>query len=456
MKRLFGSLILLCALALVFMAAGPHGGGPVGPPVGGGGGAPVNAQYLVVAADGTLTNETVASGDGILLITAADFAAMRALLDLEAGTDFYSIAAANAAFQPLDADLTIYAGITPSADVQAILGAANYAAIRTLLTLVPGVDIQGYDADLATAAGATTWSTFYKNGAAALTALPLGANTRFFMSNGPASAPSWQAIVEAYLSLSDNTTNDATTLRHGFMPKLNGTNYAYLDGGGTWRNAVTMPADPNEDKIPFWDDGANAFAWLDLPDGMGISGTTITYTPWQAVYVAAAAFVCDGTNCSDPAAAQINSGPNQYYTTCSDAAGTIEFSIGMPENWDGGSIIIEPVVFSTEATPTGTIEWELSIQKCANDESIDNTWVTANGNVYFEDAETSNTTVDTQYDLFKCKNKTAMAAGGAGGDQLFIKLTRDNDDGTHDTSTQDINVLGIKVYYQVDALNEKD
>ena len=49
-----------------------------------------------------------------------------------------------------------------------------------------------------------------------------------------------------------------------------------------------------------------------------------------------------------------------------------------------------------------------------------------------------------------------MAAGGAGGDQLFVKLTRDNDDATHDTSTQTINVLGVKVYYQIDDLDEKD
>lgn len=40
------------------------------------------------------------------LLGAANYAAMRTLLDLEAGTDFYSISAADAAFQPLDADLT--------------------------------------------------------------------------------------------------------------------------------------------------------------------------------------------------------------------------------------------------------------------------------------------------------------------------------------------------------------
>lgn len=46
------------------------------------------------------------------LVAAADYAAIRALLDLEAGTDFYSISAANAAFQPIHARLSDIAGAT--------------------------------------------------------------------------------------------------------------------------------------------------------------------------------------------------------------------------------------------------------------------------------------------------------------------------------------------------------
>jgi len=61
----------------------------------------------------------------------------------------------SATYQPLDADLTTYAGITPSANVQSLLGAANYSAMRTLLSLVPGTDVQAYDADLTTYAGIT-------------------------------------------------------------------------------------------------------------------------------------------------------------------------------------------------------------------------------------------------------------------------------------------------------------
>lgn len=57
--------------------------------------------------------------------------------------------------QAYDADLTTYAGITPSANVQALLAAADYSAMRTQLSLVPGTNVQAYDADLATWAAVT-------------------------------------------------------------------------------------------------------------------------------------------------------------------------------------------------------------------------------------------------------------------------------------------------------------
>jgi hypothetical protein len=51
------------------------------------------------------------SANGGSLVTAVDYSAMRALLDLEAGTDFLSPAAIAAAYQPLDAQLTDVAGL---------------------------------------------------------------------------------------------------------------------------------------------------------------------------------------------------------------------------------------------------------------------------------------------------------------------------------------------------------
>lgn len=57
-------------------------------------------------ADLTTWAGVTSSANGRSLVSAANYAAMRTLLDLEAGTDFYSISAANAAFQPLATVLT--------------------------------------------------------------------------------------------------------------------------------------------------------------------------------------------------------------------------------------------------------------------------------------------------------------------------------------------------------------
>lgn len=48
---------------------------------------------------------------------------------------YLTTASAASTYQPLDADLTIYAGITPSANVQTLLGSSDFAAFRTNLGL---------------------------------------------------------------------------------------------------------------------------------------------------------------------------------------------------------------------------------------------------------------------------------------------------------------------------------
>ena len=60
---------------------------------------------------------------GRSIVDDANEATFKATVNLEIGTDV----------QAYDADLTTYAGITPSANVQSVLGAADYSAIRSLL-----------------------------------------------------------------------------------------------------------------------------------------------------------------------------------------------------------------------------------------------------------------------------------------------------------------------------------
>ncbi len=60
-------------------------------------------------------------------------------------------------YQPLDTDLTIFAGITPSANVQTVLGCSTYADIRTALGLVIGTNVLAPDGDGSSLSG-LTWS----------------------------------------------------------------------------------------------------------------------------------------------------------------------------------------------------------------------------------------------------------------------------------------------------------
>lgn len=87
---------------------------------------------------------------------------------INAVVDFSGLASV---YQPLDSDLTTWAGVTSSANGRSLVSAANYAAMRTLLDLEVGVDFNAYDADLTTWAGITPGT-----GVGTFLATPSGAN----------------------------------------------------------------------------------------------------------------------------------------------------------------------------------------------------------------------------------------------------------------------------------------
>lgn len=71
-------------------------------------------------------------------------------------------------------------------------------------------------------------------------------------SSGGAAAPTMRSLVEADTTLSDITTNDATSARHGYCPKLSNVSTEYLDGtgafstpsgGSDWDTTIVKSAD---------------------------------------------------------------------------------------------------------------------------------------------------------------------------------------------------------------------
>lgn len=63
----------------------------------------------------------------------------------------------------------------------------------------------------------------------------LGAGTSTTVIHGNSSgAPSYSAIIEADISLTDITTNNATSSKHGFLPKLSNVATQFLNGQGNF------------------------------------------------------------------------------------------------------------------------------------------------------------------------------------------------------------------------------
>lgn len=169
------------------------------------------ANYQPLSANLTEWSGINPSANGGSLVAAADYAAMRALLDLESGTDFLSPGAIAAAYQPLDASLTAYAALTTAADKGIYFSAAdtpvafdfvangrslvgaNYAGMRALLDLEVGTDFNAYSARLADIAGIswTQGDLLYFNGTNLVRLAP-GSSGQLLQTNGAGANPSWE------------------------------------------------------------------------------------------------------------------------------------------------------------------------------------------------------------------------------------------------------------------------
>jgi hypothetical protein len=129
--------------------------------------------------------EIVCTAAGRALLDDADAGAQRATLGLgsmatESAATYLAVAVAASTYQPLDSDLTSIAALTTAAYGRGLLEATSEANFKASVNLEIGVDVQAYDADLASIAGLAAPGAdrllFWDHSALTWTHLTLGTN----------------------------------------------------------------------------------------------------------------------------------------------------------------------------------------------------------------------------------------------------------------------------------------
>jgi hypothetical protein len=159
------------------------------------------------------------------LLGAATYAAMRTLLDLEAGTDFYSITAADAAFEPL--------GVTES----------DISDLGTTVTLNADTDVSG-----------NSWVL----------------NEDDFASDSATKVPTQQSVgayiaalkLDDLASPDDNTDLNVSITAHGLVPKAPNDIEQWLRGDGSWS---TIPYDGYALNIIITDISTAGYYYVPVP-----------------------------------------------------------------------------------------------------------------------------------------------------------------------------------------------
>ena len=120
-----------------------------------------------------------------------------------------------------------------------------------------------------------------------------------------------------------------------------------------------------------------------------------------------------------------------------------QFTVSFPKSWNEGTVTFQPF-WTVTGTNTGTVKWELAGISVANDASINTVFGTQVGPAALAHSGTSN-------DQMVSAESGAVTITGAAVDTVtYFQVNRD----VSDTQTGDARLLGIKIFYTTDAVND--
>jgi hypothetical protein len=312
-----------------------------------GGGAPVDATYIVSSANTTLSAERV--------LTDSPRIAWNTATAGQVSADIPTHAVQRSHLEALAFGYLLGRGNPPTGDVEAVfVGAGLQLTAGTLsLSSAPGAaDFLSLTDTPDSYAGQAGKAVLVNAGATALefgtatggglttedvqdtvsVMFPTSASLDFTYNDTAgtiAAEVRFGGVTENHLSFSDTTADDASTGQHGLLPKLSGSATQYLNGTGTWTTPpiggssewtrTPAPPDLSTSLIAFWRleeasgnriDSVNAIAMV--PTGTpgnsaGKTGNAVSFTTATNTYLAAAdsALLSAGANQSFTVAAWI-------------------------------------------------------------------------------------------------------------------------------------------------------
>jgi hypothetical protein len=122
-----------------------------------------------------------------------------------------------------------------------------------------------------------------------------------------------------------------------------------------------------------------------------------------------------------------------------------QFAIAFPKGWNEGTVTFQPF-WTVTGTNTGTVAWQLGGIAVSSDDSINTAFGTLVATTALAHSGTSN-------DLMVSVESGAVTIAGsaAEADQVFFQINRDV---SADSQTGDARLLGVKLFFTIDAAND--
>lgn len=180
-----------------------------------------------------------------------------------------------------------------------------------------------------------------------------------------------------------------------------------------------------------------------------LSSTTGIKQGIHTIWIPAGAMTARTTNGAAAGTVETTTNKVMLSTLDFDAA-TIEyaqFAIQMPDSWDKSTITAQFVWKHAATTTNFGVSWGIQGVAISNDDTADVAYGTA---IY------ANDTGGTTNDIYVSPETAAVTIAGtpAAGDWVSFQVLRKADDGTNDTMAIDAGLLGVSIFYNVNAATD--